>query len=693
MVPPTDISYNPSRSNAPSSSLPEHMHGLIDLATLADMNRFLGESLSQDDLALAGWIKENFLYEPLQQTSRPVRTPEGFNKLDHAYRRVRSLTNKVQDKWPFFDQNFKAMSTSTVRNNSRGEISPGVMFQHKHGAAQVNGGNPTNASPTPELQVPFGAHQLGRNRFQRKDPVDFSEHELAPPPSKLLTPPKSSPEKVGQFTSSSSSPSLQSTTVDPTKFVGLIQYTDMIYNPSRQPSSQPEAVILDGKQIACDASHDIVPIQTDNDPERNTNDLRAAGVGSDLTALRNPNVGNIRAKSKSIMGTKARPATTPSSVSIPANSYDSMPTVQSPYNPFKTEYIENNEATGLPFLGLTLVVHDEETADVVVKPEKPRVRFSDVISEDSSSSYSLAVESDPVVSNLDRLPPKSLRRAIKRKSMSSSQTISRKRARSSKLGDASVAFGRDATIGADIAQEDEKIGVITRRSTRRSVAAENDMRTIAKIKKTKDEPDRNNEEPKFEDEDATMVDVEAERSTTGQEKLTPISSLKASKALPKVVPRSTSQPSVPEASIPVDKSASRIFAPGLQMSPTQETASSFTQVPQLHTPPSIAIDVQQTVPTKSEVGKVEYFARVHTTTGPREISISADKIKDEDKQLLKKYAVFVSKKESAVIDFDVYREIYVSANMDATKSLFCCYYNGDFWPFFFLAITKVAKVA
>jgi hypothetical protein len=126
MTPVTSAPYTPSETNASFMMLPTHVDGFIDLKTLADIHRFLGQSASEDDLVLAAWVKDNYLYEPINVDGREIRTTEGFSKLDRAYRRVRSLTNKAQDKWPFFDRAWKTMSSNTVKNNARGEASPGV---------------------------------------------------------------------------------------------------------------------------------------------------------------------------------------------------------------------------------------------------------------------------------------------------------------------------------------------------------------------------------------------------------------------------------------------------------------------------------------------------------------------------------------------------------------------------------------
>lgn len=110
--------------------LPEEVYGFVDLRTLSDIYRCLCESAAEDDIDLAAWVKEHYLYEPIDHDGRSIRTSEAFSQLDRAYRRVRSLTNKAQDKWPFFDRYWKTMPTAIVRNNSRGEAAPGILFRN-----------------------------------------------------------------------------------------------------------------------------------------------------------------------------------------------------------------------------------------------------------------------------------------------------------------------------------------------------------------------------------------------------------------------------------------------------------------------------------------------------------------------------------------------------------------------------------
>ena len=138
MAPANTAAYTPSSNSAPSMMLPDHVVGFIDIPTLTDIHRFLGQSSLEEDQALAAWVKNNYLDGPTTTAGRPILTTEGFAKLDHAYRRVRLLTNKAQDKWPFFDSHWKVMSSSTVRNNARGESAPGVSLPGLNGTAHAS---------------------------------------------------------------------------------------------------------------------------------------------------------------------------------------------------------------------------------------------------------------------------------------------------------------------------------------------------------------------------------------------------------------------------------------------------------------------------------------------------------------------------------------------------------------------------
>lgn len=135
MAPAAAVPYTPADHSAPYLLLPEAVYAFIDLENLTNIHRYLRESELEEDQVLAAWILETYLYEPTDESYRTIRTTEGFSKLDRAYRRVRSLTNKAQDKWPFFDKNWKVMSSATVRNNARGEAAPGVLYPDTEGRA------------------------------------------------------------------------------------------------------------------------------------------------------------------------------------------------------------------------------------------------------------------------------------------------------------------------------------------------------------------------------------------------------------------------------------------------------------------------------------------------------------------------------------------------------------------------------
>jgi hypothetical protein len=145
-------------SNSPMMMLPDPAVGIIDLATLKDIHRFLNQSGLQDDRELAAWVQQNFLYEPITSVGREIRTTESFSQLDRAYRRARSLTNKTQDKWPFFSRDWKEMPPATVRNNARGEAAPGVALPGMTGAmhdSPMSDSQPTQTCESPRAATTF----------------------------------------------------------------------------------------------------------------------------------------------------------------------------------------------------------------------------------------------------------------------------------------------------------------------------------------------------------------------------------------------------------------------------------------------------------------------------------------------------------------------------------------------------------
>ncbi|KAI8943414.1 hypothetical protein NX059_001426 [Plenodomus lindquistii] len=596
--------YFPSESNAPSSTLPEHMHGLIELATLADMNRFLKESKSADDLTLAGWIQDTFLYDPMDQTTRPIRTPEGFAKLDNAYRRVRSLTNKVQDKWPFLDQNYRAMSTATVRNNSRGEASPGIMFKPERGVLPANDATATATSSTPELQAPSDTYQLGRSRVHGKEPAR-SEHAPAPLPQKPLTPPKLSQEKDSQTTNITTSQSGELTPADSTVFDGFPERTDEF--PALDENLLGESLAGAEEQSDCHRgqglSHmhdvsinsDLMLLYISNPKQLRGTDGRFQPKALSSIASKKTTQRRVAKASNHLDSRKPGSEMPQTAHSEPANTLDSVSDVPQPSTPFAASLIETTEVTDLPVPDPNVTSQEEEAVRPAIGSSKPRVRFSDITSEDSTPTYALAVESDPILSNLDKLPPNSFKRTTKRKSPPSSQSSPKpiKRGRPSDVKKTPVAAdvtshnGVDAAPAATPTVQPEKIGVTTRRSARRSAATDMEVAappqpsvtnydTAEKTKSSeqtgtlKDVETSNNIQTLKEtealvshDDDDTMFVVDARPPTTLKEKAEPTPPFKVKKTRAKAVPRVTS----PRAT------RSKTTVAGLEVSPQSTSAS------------------------------------------------------------------------------------------------------------------------
>ena len=143
-----------------------------------------------------------------------------------------------------------------------------------------------------------------------------------------------------------------------------------------------------------------------------------------------------------------------------------------------------------------------------------------------SGGFSLAAESDPVVSNLDKLPPYS--RRPKRKSEPAVQQGPRKRGpgRPRKSEQSKLAAEQEAQTG--LADERGETGAVagqqpaqmrTRQSRRSAAAAKPDPPTPAAPAPTMPTPRET--EQSFNDQDETMVDVDDKDTTVGHEVATP----------------------------------------------------------------------------------------------------------------------------------------------------------------------------
>lgn len=160
MNPSTPTTDSDPNGNTSLMMLPEPVVGIIDLETLKEIQHFLNQSMLQEDLDLAAWVQKRFLYEPITLVGRDIRTTESFSQLDRAYRRVRSLTNKAQDKWPFFNRDWKPMSSTIVRNNARGEAALGVALSGRSSTMHDSPMSDGQAAHTSESPCAFTTFAL-----------------------------------------------------------------------------------------------------------------------------------------------------------------------------------------------------------------------------------------------------------------------------------------------------------------------------------------------------------------------------------------------------------------------------------------------------------------------------------------------------------------------------------------------------
>ncbi|KAL5384653.1 hypothetical protein PMIN02_009132 [Paraphaeosphaeria minitans] len=112
-------------------SVPSMDEGMADLPTLAKIFEVLSTSQNNDDKDLASWIQANYLTRDfdgvIRDGSIAIKNTEDFAKLYNAYKRVRNLTNRTQDKWPFFNR-WKSMTSAQVTKMATSDsiVSPSV---------------------------------------------------------------------------------------------------------------------------------------------------------------------------------------------------------------------------------------------------------------------------------------------------------------------------------------------------------------------------------------------------------------------------------------------------------------------------------------------------------------------------------------------------------------------------------------
>ncbi|KAJ5035264.1 hypothetical protein J3E74DRAFT_455841 [Bipolaris maydis] len=340
-MPNTNTPYNPAAHSTPTTLLPEEVFGYIDVVTLADIHRYLRET-------------------------------QGFAQLDRAYRRVRSLTNKAQDKWPFFDRNFKEMSSATVRNNARGEAAPGL------GASTVSNMAQSNCSffsPRTSGAVCFGKAKPPPALYDKRRLVQRNRTQFFPRPICQQTPAQ---QQADTITDASSREMIQPELPQPAA-TSIRRTRDAaddvkLETPSTSPSSHSKL----------------------NDNDSKADPIRDAGgwQDDDLSSLK---------KIKKPKGKGGRP-----SLKSSDQNEDVSVEVQTPSTPPPDQKIEEQNKSNA---AATIAVLDT-TSPLAAKDGTENQATSLAA---STPAYILAAEADPVPSNLDRLPPNS-RRAIKRKS-------------------------------------------------------------------------------------------------------------------------------------------------------------------------------------------------------------------------------------------------------------------------------------
>jgi hypothetical protein len=301
-------------------------------------------------------------------------------------------------------------------------------------------------------------------------------------------------------------------------------------------------------------------------------------------------------------------------------------------------------------------------------------------------TYTLAAEADPVSSNLDRLPPSSLRRH-KRKSepAPTSNLPPRKRGRprkdqTQKPSDQPTekeAVNETPALQEEKVVEEEVPRMTTRRTTRRSTVANTD--TAAPVKdSTEMLPD---EQLKVtEDEEQTMVDVDDVDNTAGRKASLPEPVVgKPSKRTPAKRQDTYIGPSQPTAFVSTDlphepdvdllelglrktgppSKRSEPRKPAISQLEINKPASAPVSAPQLTNGTTNGV-VTNPSPSTSGSVRVEYFARVHTSMGVMEAGIESDKI-DEEMNLVRDWADLMET-EGAQLPFKLYKSIYAKAN-------------------------------
>ncbi|CAE7195708.1 hypothetical protein CFE70_007634 [Pyrenophora teres f. teres 0-1] len=676
MAPRSKIPYNPADLGASNTLLPEEVFGHVDLATLADIHKFLRESELQDDIELAAWVQENYLNGHIEDHSTAIiRTAQGFGQLDRAFRRVRSLTNKAQEKWPFFDRNFKQMSTTTVRNNARGEAAPGIMYsiestkENQKAVGQQhtsvsNGLDTPKPSPVPQLQVPFGTAKPSRfqtHKSQFPSPARrtrvSSSSALQPKPTQVPEPDQkfqqqeiASPQELPNQAGISSEPSGQAMNQPE-----ALQAEDSQPNAPRveetpdadsvvgreSPLSSPPIVfephdsgVVLGKEQEADTVRDAGHGKVRGPDGRYLPSNEVLPVTKKVVKTKKPKKGGRKPGLKTAeKDVPLIPKAVSEESGVEATEESISTDIQCSPSMAPTGKTEGNDEIGV-FQGIDTVTSPD------LKNEEQQMETETTFDTGVSAAYLLAAEADAVPSNLDRLPPSS-RKAVKRKSEPTAPSSARKRGKYGGI------VGRPRRTDQPKISQKEPVTEVqpvpqmqTRRNTRHSAAA-----NLGCTGPTTTTPTlKANIELPVQTDDVVMGGVEGDmHATPGHEEPKPGAS-----EVPTHSPAPSPRPS-PEVDI-LNAALMATYSPARQKS----ISSSAPLAPAPTPDPAVANEKE----TAHVPGHVELIARITTGNGTMELPISEDQIDGDEVKMIRKYAEWNAAESAVPVPYAQFRKIF-----------------------------------
>ncbi|USP80649.1 hypothetical protein yc1106_07923 [Curvularia clavata] len=704
MGPSPNIPYNPSAQGAPPTLLPEEVFGHIDVATLADIHRYLRESEAQDDIDLAAWIQDNYLYSiEKDQATAIIRTSHGFAQLDRAYRRVRSLTNKAQDKWPFFDKNFKEMSSATVRNNARGEAAPGVLYPidspqratpstQQLGTAPVSNGLDAPDASSPKLQTPFVPVKPSGDQGYKQQCIGLAPQTPAPLPSPPIQRPGSETRSIHSENSAKdhSNCSEMNAEVENRATIGSEERQPMASSVEAMHDSEIGVAHAAIKDIGTESPSATEAVLSGIDGEDVKPDhIRDAGRGK----VRGPNgqylpkdkvlpSGKKAKKPKGKGGKSSMKSVQPSGMdtvqSSPEKPDNIFVQVQTPSTPPPDQKAGDQSATTAAHM---LAVTDTTPPLTAVNEAENRM----VSLAAPTPAYLLAAEAEAVPSNLDRLPPSS-RKGIKRKSETTVQEGERKRGKYGGIvGRPRKSEQREARKGVDEqglkTETESSLQMTTRRSARRSAVSNLDAPQSAEA--TEDAAGNDSEQAKnqetaedtsinekiAETEDVTMGGTEENTTTGHNDTSTPARNSRKKGARssadaqpPSATPKNKHATNGPGQRLKLNLDKTRLASLGVQDVTSRKdmenkASPSITAAPE---------GIKKTNGRKKthHAGHVELFARLTTSNGTIEVPVPADQLNSDEISMLEKYAEWNAQPNAAPVPYDQFRQIVSFAKKD-----------------------------